>query len=68
MADAKDANLGSGLAQRAKSKLEIDKAYKRHVIEAQTNGEDPLPLDEFIKKLQGDQQAENDAFRAEMKA
>lgn len=62
------APLGTGLARKAANTIEADKLYKKYVIDAQMNGEDPLTKEDFLKKMMDDQQTENDSYKAEMKA
>lgn len=43
--------LGSGLAQMAGSKMALRKPYQDYVLQAQENGEEPIPFEEWAAKL-----------------
>ncbi len=50
MASPNDAPIGSGAAKMAADKIEAQKQYQQHVMDANENGEKPLSFDEFLKK------------------
>ena len=42
--------LGRGLAQMAGTKMSLRKPYQDYVLNAQENGEEVIPFDEWAKK------------------
>jgi hypothetical protein len=68
MAKASDAPMGTGMVRKAANSIQNDQAYKRYVIETQTNGEDPMSMDDFLASQKRAKAEEDDAYRAEMKA
>lgn len=42
--------LGSGLAQMAGSKMSLRKPYQDYVLQAQENGEEVIPFDEWAAR------------------
>lgn len=50
--DAREAPLGSGLADMARAKI-LQKQYQDHVAIAKQTGEEPMSYEEFIRNKQG---------------
>lgn len=44
------APIGAGAAKLAMDTVEAKKLYDQHVMDAQENGTDPLPFDEWVKQ------------------
>lgn len=57
MANPNEVPLGTGLAGKAKTDLAMQKEYQKHVIEAQTNGEEPLKFEDWMAQRVNDQKA-----------
>ena len=43
---------GKGMAEQSANTLADTNAYRKHVIDAQTNGEEPMTREEFMKTRQ----------------
>jgi hypothetical protein len=50
---ASEAPIGSGLARLAANKLGMTNAYRKYVIDTQTQGEEPMSFEEFVKSRNG---------------
>lgn len=46
-ANPNDAPIGTGLAKGAANTLSLQKEYQKHVIDAQTNGEEPMKFEDW---------------------
>lgn len=42
-----DAPIGTGLAKGAANTLALQKEYQKHVIDAQSNGEEPMKFEDW---------------------
>ena len=54
---ASQAPVGSGMAAMAKNTIMMKKAYDQHVMDAQENGDTPLPFADWMKQQQAIQAA-----------
>lgn len=68
MADAKSLPVGSGLANTAKIALQTKQAYDQHVLDAQENGDKPLPYDAWMKQHIAEQAAAATQAQSDQKA
>ncbi len=50
-----DAPIGTGMAKKAATTLALQKEYQQHVIDAQSNGEEPMKYDDWVAKRVSDQ-------------
>jgi hypothetical protein len=50
---ASEAPIGSGLARMASNKIGMTNAYRKYVIDTQTQGEEPMSFEEFMKSRNG---------------
>jgi hypothetical protein len=57
MANAADAPIGTGMAKKAAGTIALKKEYDKHVIDAASNGEDPMKYEDWVAKRMEDQKA-----------
>jgi hypothetical protein len=63
MANPVDAPIGAGMAKKAASTIALKKEYDRHVIDAASNGEDPMKYEDWVAKRMEDQKAGYDSAK-----
>jgi hypothetical protein len=50
---ASEAPIGSGLARMASNKIGMTNAYRQYVIDTQSEGNEPMSFEEFMKSRNG---------------
>jgi len=53
LASPSDAPIGSGLARLAANKIGLTNAYKKYVIDTQSEGGEPMSIEEFARTMNG---------------